>query len=835
MSVENYIRDKVLGARLETVLVVYDPSERYRDLCQVLAGENVVLIDAKESGIEGREAASRTFVALGEAGASAKRLLIYVPAERPDCDKARQDDPFSAYAVGGAVFPDGDGDEYLSLCIKARPDQVSEIRELFAQDPSPPFALIDNLGGGLKWPTLRTALRADSSREILSALLAPTPQQVQTLQTGDAWVREAKEFLSATLGLKLITRGKTWVSIADELWRFLLFSEFAFDLPGELPSALLDVPRAPESARLLVEDVCESLRHDPRTRETYIERAEQVETDLELQDRCSEISDLGVRDTFPFEERTVMAGVVAALKDNRSNDVRSILDRHRSSVWTGRGENEAEWGLVEAALRLIEACDDAERDISVHAAGLDLLVDWYVASLREVDRLQREFEQTAADAPGDALVEVIEQGRRRYGRLIGRIAPAFTRHLESMGWPPPGRLANADVFDRFVGAPLKETGRRVAFIMVDALRYELGVALRDELAEAGQVELLPACAQLPTVTPVGMASLLPGAGAGLKLVRDSNGFVPMIGESRLPQVTQRMDLLRDRFGDRFAEMPLSSFLRPKGKPGETIALLVLRSVDIDSQMEANPETSIGLIQATLKQIRRAVHKLKSEGFSDVVIATDHGFFLNHHAEAGDLCAKPPGDWIVVHERSLIGEGAGDGANFAVAAEKVGIRGDFARFAGPRTMAPYRRGLVYFHGGASLQEAIVPVITVRLQQAGQPDVTRASVMLSYRKGAKKITTRLPVVEVAVEGDMFSQESDVEVLIEAHDRSGRVVGEAKPGGPVNPATGTISLKPGGRQQVTVRMDPDFEGRFTLKALNPVTMATYHTLDLETDYAV
>jgi hypothetical protein len=86
-----------------------------------------------------------------------------------------------------------------------------------------------------------------------------------------------------------------------------------------------------------------------------------------------------------------------------------------------------------------------------------------------------------------------------------------------------------------------------------------------------------------------------------------------------------------------------------------------------------------------------------------------------------------------------------------------------------------------------------------------------------------------------GDMFSLHSDVEILLEAHDRKGEVVGEAKPGGPVNGATGTITLKTGQPEQVTVRMNPDYEGKFTLKALNPVTMTAYATLDLETDYAV
>jgi hypothetical protein len=33
----------------------------------------------------------------------------------------------------------------------------------------------------------------------------------------------------------------------------------------------------------------------------------------------------------------------------------------------------------------------------------------------------------------------------------------------------------------------------------------------------------------------------------------------------------------------------------------------------------------------------------------------------------------------------------------------------------------------------------------------------------------------------------------------------------------------------------MDPDFEGKFTVKALNPTTLAAYGMLGLETDYTV
>jgi len=87
---------------------------------------------------------------------------------------------------------------------------------------------------------------------------------------------------------------------------------------------------------------------------------------------------------------------------------------------------------------------------------------------------------------------------------------------------------------------------------------------------------------------------------------------------------------------------LRDFLRRKHAVPDTVELLVLRNTEIDSQLENNPETTLGTIQGRSKHIRFAIHKLKQHGFHEVVIATDHGFFLNAHAEAGDVCVKPRG-------------------------------------------------------------------------------------------------------------------------------------------------------------------------------------------------
>jgi hypothetical protein len=252
---------------------------------------------------------------------------------------------------------------------------------------------------------LRATLRVESGREILAALLAPTTIQSEALKGQEGWVQEARDFLRATLGLSVKTRGKTWSALADELWRYVLFSEFVFDLPVALPDTLKGVPHAPMEARPIVEDVCDRLRSDPKSRAMYIERAETTETELNLTDLCGAIEDLGERDTFPFEERTFLRTAIKGIVSGDTDATRRVLTRHKSSVWLGKGESQAQWELVRSGLSLVEACDDFERQLPDHARSQAELIDFYLGSLREADRLQREFEQAAGAPPAAELKE----------------------------------------------------------------------------------------------------------------------------------------------------------------------------------------------------------------------------------------------------------------------------------------------------------------------------------------------------------------------------------------------------------------------------------------------
>ena len=146
MSIAEFIRESVLRPRLKQAgaLVVYDADKRYREQCFDLAADKVRVVDATESSIESREAALAALRDVGHPKSPVDGVLIYVPRRRPESDEEKQADPFALYAECGAVFPRDDGDEYLSLCLRARPDHATEIRQVFASSPAgPAFAVID--------------------------------------------------------------------------------------------------------------------------------------------------------------------------------------------------------------------------------------------------------------------------------------------------------------------------------------------------------------------------------------------------------------------------------------------------------------------------------------------------------------------------------------------------------------------------------------------------------------------------------------------------------------------------------------------------------------------
>jgi hypothetical protein len=460
---------------------------------------------------------------------------------------------------------------------------------------------------------------------------------------------------------------------------------------------------------------------------------------------------------------------------------------------------------------------------------------------RELDRHHREMEQALnqAEEGHEGLDALVARAGAEYFRSVEALQAEFVRLVAAEGWPASGGqlIHNSQVFARMV-APALEAGERVAYFMIDSLRYELGMEVEKQLSDKLQVTVQTACAQLPTYTEVGMASLMPEAESELRLVQKDGKLVATLNGQVVNTPGTRFLYLQSRKGDLCGEIELDDLVRQKKpKVSEKAKLLVVRTREIDTIAHGSPHQAFQVIPDLVRQIIRGVTKVADLGFDKAVIATDHGFVLFHEQEAGNVAPRPSGNWLVEKSRCMLGQGSADAANLVMKRGELGIPGEFEDFAAPKALVPYSRGQVYYHEGLSLQECVLPCLTIRLEAADKkpkkPAIPRLT--LTYRQGkTDKITSRRPVVDLTwPTGDLFADEREIEVALEATDAKHNIVGWVGSGQSVNPATGGVRIKPGSALAVGLRMADEFAGNFTVRVLEPATNLLLASLTLKTAY--
>ncbi len=835
MKLKSFIQERIRQRLASTdSLVVYDPDSRYRDLTLELADTQVCVVDATPSIITAREDAMRWWGRMGETSANSSRLLVYVPYPKPLTKEDCQKDPFQQFALGGDVFPNGDGDSYQAICLSAKPDFQRAIDELFQSGSAPSFEMVDALDANANWPQLRTLLSCESTREILVALFSPNVSQRENLTRETTWISEYRSFARQTLGLAPHAQLKTWEELREELARYVLFSEFAFDLPTDLPPSLESVPHAGLGHEAVIYAVCDALRDSQSHQETYKTLARQVSKQLKLESLMAPEQNYGVRDTFAFEERYYLRQCATAIAIGALGRAAEIIEARQNSVWVKADDRGISWTIARRGLDLVQAIRDAGREASTVASDLASLLHFYVSQGRRVDALFRQFAQTLQDSLGesDGLEKLIEIAHRQYREYSDALQKRFMTAVRAEGWPIPGFDRQTQVFPRHV-APAIERKERVAYFLLDGMRYELAAEMLRELPAGVSARIDVALAQVPTITPVGMAALLPGAEAKLVLANAESTLVPRIGERTVKTPLDREAQIKAEYGDRARVITLDELLKARRPSVDgKVSLLVIRNKDIDQAGEMMQDFALGLMQKAMEKILRALRIVQEMDFQKAVLATDHGFLFLGEELPGDKITKPEGKWRLEKERCLIGTGAATQGTVRFAKEDLSVQGEFEDIVVPETWGTFQTGSIYMHSGLSLQECVIPVVTVEfgaVERTGEP----ASIRLHYR-GAKTgtITTRRPMIEVSLfQAELFGSTSVQFRLVAKAGR--KEVGDSGPSEKVDPTTGLVRVEAGQAIKVPLRMKEDFNGEFTVSAVDPVTQVTLDTLTLRTDY--
>ncbi len=838
MKVSSFVQDR-MREYLEQyrVVVWYDGEGAFEEVFDSLDIPDCTRITATESRLRARRDAEDAFerlsVAEGSTGA-APSLLIYVPMSRFTDEKERVQDLFEGFAVVGTAFGDQESERLQSLARQAMPDAASEIDGYFAKG-MPAIRMLDALEQSTGYAALGTACGTESVVEIVSKLLCDD-EFAERIELVPGARDELLRLLQTELGFEAPDGQMAVDDLLPPLGRFVLVSELAACVGRSLSDSLTSIPVAPDVCGDRVSAVCERMRNDASLREHYMDLADRVARELNLQSLVDTGSCTWSEDTFGFQNDAALRSAATFLLDNAQDRARALVESRRQSVWTSVVEQGLRWRALERCVAFAEYASGLQHTLPQKGTAVHEWIEAYSADdgLWRLDRHQRLFEQGYAECPdAEVLDGVVDRCRATYRKQAEALQEQFLGAVKADGWPADGFARATQTYERHVAPALTER-TRVVYFLVDALRYELARDLVEGLAPLGRVELTPAAASLPTTTPVGMAALMPGADGALRLEKKGDELVPNIGERSLPASSDRMALLKVTLGDRFKEITLSELLSSRSvqlnaKYGST-DLLVVRSQDIDAFGEGtNLLMAREFMSKVLTHLRKATDALVALGFEHFVFAADHGHVLLPEIPPGDVVAAPQGEWLLEKRRCRLGSCHGSSpGSLVMKARDLGIDGPAPELVVPTGLKVFSAGGGYFHEGISLQECVLPVVV--LDASGRAaDSGEGEVRLAYK--ADKFTSRVVGVKVWFNAMLADSR---QVRVEAYDGAGQkaaVVGEAADCDARDATSGLVTLRSGAETQVPILISEGFSGdKIEVRVVDPVTGLLFAKLSLK-----
>ena len=437
----------------------------------------------------------------------------------------------------------------------------------------------------------------------------------------------------------------------------------------------------------------------------------------------------------------------AAEKLDRIEDVDALaqeLERRaqafkqrESGFWGTLAADKVGWSyltqLGEAASLLVE-----NAHVEANWKTAQDAIRWYTGRGWQLDLVGESLFEEQPDLPAQ-LHRIRARLRRAYLRATDRTGSAFSELL-AHGAQEVSTLSTAG---ERVLAELENSQSPTALVFLDACRLDLGYRLA-ELLNAGEparrADLSTALAPVPSITSLGMAFALPIKRHQLHVdyLADRRAFrVKAVGfEGDLAQAEQRRKWLR-------AQWKVTKFLtiaevldRDELKPTRRLPrLMVVQGSEFD---RTGHEGQLQLTGASdhLERYARAIRRLREVGFSRVIVTTDHGFFHWQPEKDEIEEVKPDGDLLWASRRAIVGRGL----VHSTAVRLPVMQSDLEAMV-PRSVNAFKTygGLGFFHGGAMLQEMIIPVIVARWPV----QATKVKVVL---KPVARITSEAPRVEV-----------------------------------------------------------------------------------------
>jgi hypothetical protein len=543
--------------------------------------------------------------------------------------------------------------------------------------------------------------------------------------------------------------------------RHVLLTDLVVGLGQALPSRLASTAVASaQAAREACVALAKAWRLRRDTRESYVTAARRVEREFTLDSADFDPKASKELETFPAIERALLQYAEKRLLETTDGDVLTLAESRAKRFWCdAEPQFQARWALVASAAEVLLEAQRVEQALKKSPASLAGLIKEYAQTSqpwclldtchRNMESRWHNFEPHGGD--DENLEKLIVRARQRYVAVGSEVARTFVTMLGAQ-FPEKGVIRQRDVFEKYVKPALGK--EKVAYVWVDALRFEMGRELARLLGDDFEVEVQPALAAAPTVTEIGMAALLPGAHEAVKVVTGGGGRLALeLGGRVIKDRKDRVALLKERAGVEVFDAKLDDLLpKPAKKVREGIGsaqLILVTSQEIDELCEQDNITQARRqMDGVLNDLRRGIRVLAELGVERIVLASDHGHLFAEELSEDMKVEAPGGETVDIHRRVWVGRGGqANDALLRMPLSALGMEGEFD-LATPLTFACFRckgGARAYFHGGLSPQEAIVPILV--LKPLAKPAVrVPAGIIWRLLPGSQRLTTRFFSVQV-----------------------------------------------------------------------------------------
>ncbi|MFB9859614.1 BREX-1 system phosphatase PglZ type A [Salinicoccus siamensis] len=461
---------------------------------------------------------------------------------------------------------------------------------------------------------------------------------------------------------------------------------------------------------------------------SYDALVRQIEKDINLRDIVQQmnIDEFKKDDVFPYFDQAIIQYIYNGLKSQHEDyeEYKSLIRLRRAKHFYPEYQY-----FYEALYNAVDMyAFKKEYPMGIPKQSMKDMHKSYIDHYYIMDTLYRRFynafDQAEQDDRLNELQRLIEYVYTNWfmSELNTNWSSSIQEEIKGE-WAIDGVVKQQDFYQNFVSSKVRN-GDRVFVIISDALRYDIGVEVAEYLnAETmGSSQIESMLSVLPSVTKLGMASLLPHR----TLKFDSNQNVIVDGKAS-QGTTERKKILQDAVKEStaisFKELDtMSKNDRRQYFKGKKVNYIYHNSIDATGDHASTERNTFNAVDKAIEEIYKIVKIISDElSGTNIYITADHGFIYQRNPlEESDKIEKVDFTINEMKSRYILSDDQ-ETVDELLRIPLKGIIANQQECYVPKSTIRFKmkgQGVNFVHGGASLQEVVVPLITFKNARKGQ---------------------------------------------------------------------------------------------------------------------